>query len=94
MSKQRQLAVDAVLRQGPLDLGADVSTLRAGSNDVMARVPVADDVDQKPTTIGGGAGPPTQHLADQPVSMRPRHSPEPTTPGDDTCTARPHPPRL
>jgi len=53
MSKQQQLELDAILRQGQLDLGADVPTLRAALNDVMARVPVAGDVHQKPTTIGG-----------------------------------------
>ena len=53
MSKQQQLELDAILRQGQLDLGADVATLRAEFNDVMARVPVAGDVHQKPTTIGG-----------------------------------------
>jgi len=53
MSKQQQLELDAILRQGQLDVGADVPTLRAGFNDVMARVPVAGDVHQKPTTIGG-----------------------------------------
>jgi hypothetical protein len=39
MSKQQQLELDAILRQGPLDLGADVATLRAVFNEVMARVP-------------------------------------------------------
>jgi epsilon-lactone hydrolase len=53
MSKQQQLELDAILRQGQLDLGADVPTLRAGFNEVMARVPVAADVHQRPTTIGG-----------------------------------------
>ncbi len=53
MSKQQQLELDAILRQGQLDLGADVPTLRAAFNDLMARVPVAGDVHQKPTTIGG-----------------------------------------
>src|ERR1700736_5188109 len=53
MSKQQQLELDAILRQGSLDLGADVPTLRAGFNDLMAHVPVAGDVHQKPTTIGG-----------------------------------------
>jgi monoterpene epsilon-lactone hydrolase len=53
MSKQQQLELDAILRQGQLDLEADVPTLRAGFNEVMARVPVAADVRQKPTTIGG-----------------------------------------
>ena len=31
MSKQQQLELDTILRQGPLDLEADVPTLRAGS---------------------------------------------------------------
>jgi monoterpene epsilon-lactone hydrolase len=53
MSKQQQLELDAILRQGQLDLGADVPTLRAAFNDLMAQVPVAADVRQKPTTIGG-----------------------------------------
>ena len=53
MSKQQQLELDAILRQGPLDLDADVATLRAVFNEVMARVPVAGDVHQKPATIGG-----------------------------------------
>src|ERR1700736_2949003 len=53
MSKQQQLELDAILRQGHLDLGADVPTLRAGFNELMARVPVARDVHQKTTTIGG-----------------------------------------
>jgi monoterpene epsilon-lactone hydrolase len=53
MSRQQQLELDAILRQGQLDLGADVPTLRAAFNDLMARVPVAADIDQKPTTIGG-----------------------------------------
>src|ERR1700730_10630344 len=53
MSKQQQLELDAILRQGQLDLGADVPTLRAVFYEGMARVPVAGYVNQKPTTIGG-----------------------------------------
>jgi acetyl esterase/lipase len=53
MSEEQRLALDATLRQGQLDLEADVEALRAGFNEVMARVPVAGDVRQKPTTIGG-----------------------------------------
>jgi acetyl esterase/lipase len=53
MSKQQQLELIATLRQGQLDLGADVATLRVAFNDVMARIPVASDVDHVPTTIGG-----------------------------------------
>jgi acetyl esterase/lipase len=53
MSKQQQLELDAILRQGGLDLGADVATMRAALDDLMARVPVAGDVNHTPTTIGG-----------------------------------------
>jgi monoterpene epsilon-lactone hydrolase len=53
MSTQQQLQLDAVLRQGRLDTGGEVPAVRAAFNDVMSRVPVAPDVQQKPTTIGG-----------------------------------------
>jgi len=53
MSKQQQLELIATLRQGQLDLRADVATLRVAFNDVMARIPVASDVDYISTTIGG-----------------------------------------
>ena len=53
MSTQQQLDLNAILRQGPLDLEADVATLRAAFNDVMAGIPVAGDVDHVPTTVGG-----------------------------------------
>jgi monoterpene epsilon-lactone hydrolase len=53
MSKQQRLALMATLRQGGLDLGAELATLRVAFNDLMARVPVADDVNHAPTTIGG-----------------------------------------
>jgi len=53
MSRQQQLDLNAILRQGPLDLEADVATLRAAFNEVMAGIPVAGDVDHVPTTVGG-----------------------------------------
>jgi monoterpene epsilon-lactone hydrolase len=53
MSKQQQLELDTILRHGGLDFEADVPALRAGFNELMARVPVAGDVHQKATTIGG-----------------------------------------
>jgi monoterpene epsilon-lactone hydrolase len=56
MSKDQQEALDAILRQGPLDLLADAPTLRAAFNEVLAYVPVAGDVDQNPTMIGGVSG--------------------------------------
>src|SRR3981189_325149 len=56
MSKQQQLELIATLRQGQLDYGADVATLRDALNDIMARIPVAGDVSHVPTTIGGVNG--------------------------------------
>lgn len=56
MSKQQQLELDAILRQGQLDPGADIATLRAAFAKLMAQVPVADDIHQRPTTIGGIEG--------------------------------------
>jgi acetyl esterase/lipase len=53
MSEQQKHDLMGILSQGGLDLTADVPTMRAAFNDLMARVPVPDDVDQKPTTIGG-----------------------------------------
>jgi epsilon-lactone hydrolase len=53
MSEQQKAQMDAILRGGRLDLDADVPTLRGAFNDTMKYVPVADDVVQKPTTIGG-----------------------------------------
>jgi epsilon-lactone hydrolase len=52
MSKQQQLELIATLRQGQLDLLADVATLRVAFNDLMARIPVASDVAHVPKTIG------------------------------------------
>jgi len=53
VSKEQKLALDGVLRQGGLDLQADVPTLRAGFNELMARIPAPDDVRQRPMAIGG-----------------------------------------
>jgi acetyl esterase/lipase len=48
--------LDAILRQGGLDTAADVQTLRAAFNELMAQVPVAPDVQQNRVEIGGVAG--------------------------------------
>src|SRR5205807_4581005 len=53
MSKQQQLALNAMLRQAPIDYSADVPTLRAGLEEVMRRTPVAGDVRKAPTLVGG-----------------------------------------
>src|ERR1700737_4079441 len=55
MSKEQKLALDGVLRQGGLDLQADVPTLRASFNELRARIPAPDDVRQSPPTIGGAS---------------------------------------
>ncbi len=44
---------DRHVATGVVDLEADVATMRAALNDLMARIPVAGDVDHVPTTIGG-----------------------------------------
>ena len=56
MSTEQQLALDANLRQGELDLSADVPAVRAAFHEVMARIPVAGDVEQRPTSLGGVSG--------------------------------------
>jgi monoterpene epsilon-lactone hydrolase len=56
MSKEQQSQLDAILRQGGLDQAGEVAPLRAAFNELMSHVPVAPDVQQKPTTIGGVDG--------------------------------------
>jgi acetyl esterase/lipase len=53
MSEQQKLELDALLRRAPIDLGANVATLRAGFEDVMRAIPVADDVHRTAITLGG-----------------------------------------
>jgi monoterpene epsilon-lactone hydrolase len=53
VSEQQKHNLMGILSQSGLDLTADVPTMRAAFNELMARVPVAGDVDQKATTIGG-----------------------------------------
>src|SRR5690348_11240602 len=56
MSKEQQRQLDAILRQGGLDTNADVPTLRAAFNELVAQVPVARDIRQKPVELGGVPG--------------------------------------
>jgi epsilon-lactone hydrolase len=56
MSKEQQLQLDAILRQGGLDTNADVPTLRAAFSELIAQVPVPPDIEQNPVDIGGVAG--------------------------------------
>src|SRR5471030_304832 len=56
MSKEQQVQLDAILRQGSLDQAGPVAPLRAAFNELMSHVPVAPDVQQKATTLGGVDG--------------------------------------
>ena len=56
MSKQQQIQLDAILRQGQFDGGGDVQTLRTAFAELMAQVPVAPDIRQNLVEIGGVAG--------------------------------------
>jgi monoterpene epsilon-lactone hydrolase len=56
MSKEQQLQLDAILRQGQFDTGADVEILRTAFGELMAQVPMAPDIRQHPVEIGGVAG--------------------------------------
>jgi monoterpene epsilon-lactone hydrolase len=56
MSTEQQVQLDAILRQGGLDTNADVPTLRAAFSQLMAQVPVAPDIQQRPLETGGVAG--------------------------------------
>jgi monoterpene epsilon-lactone hydrolase len=56
MSKEQQLQLDAILRQGQLDQAGEVEPLRAAFNELMSHVPVAPDVQQLPVEIGGVDG--------------------------------------
>lgn len=53
MGKEQQSQLDPILRQGGLGTAADVASLRAAFNTLMAQVPVPADVKQKPVEIGG-----------------------------------------
>jgi len=48
--------LDAILRQSGLDTAADVASVRAAFNALVAQVPVPADVQQKPVEIGGVGG--------------------------------------
>jgi monoterpene epsilon-lactone hydrolase len=53
MSEQQRLALDAMLRQAPLDLSVDVPTLRSGFEELMRQVPTAADVRKTDISVGG-----------------------------------------
>ena len=56
MSKEQQLGLDAILRQGGLDTGGDVPALRTAFAELMSQIPVAPDIQQTPIALGGVAG--------------------------------------
>jgi monoterpene epsilon-lactone hydrolase len=56
MSKDQQLQLDAILRQGGLDTAGDVGPLRAAFNELMAQAPLAPDVQQRAVETGGVDG--------------------------------------
>ena len=56
MSKEQQVQLDAILRQGSLDQAGEVAPLRAAFNELMSHVPVAPDVHQNHVEIGGVDG--------------------------------------
>lgn len=56
MSTEQQNQLDAILRQGRLDTAADVASVRAAFDALMAQVPVPEDVVRKPVEIGGVDG--------------------------------------
>jgi acetyl esterase/lipase len=56
MSRQQQLQLDEMLRQGGLDTETDdVPALRAAFSALTAQVPIAGDVQQQATIVGGVA---------------------------------------
>jgi epsilon-lactone hydrolase len=56
MSKEQQLQLDAILRQGGLDTSTDVPTMRAAFRELAAQLPVAPDIQQHSVEIGSVAG--------------------------------------
>ena len=53
MSEQQQAELDAFLRRAPVDFSLPVEALRAGFEEVMRHVPVADTIRKTPVTVGG-----------------------------------------
>ena len=53
MSEEQQTALDATMRQTPLDLSGDLGNLRSGFEEAMRYVPVPDDVRRVDVDLGG-----------------------------------------
>lgn len=53
MSEQQRQALDELLRDGPLDLGGDVTEQRAVFHEMMTSVPLPDDITTTAGELGG-----------------------------------------
>ena len=53
MSEQQKMDLDAMLRNGTLDLKGELATLRSSFEELMRYVPVADDVRRADIDLGG-----------------------------------------
>lgn len=53
MSKEQRDALDQLLRDGPLDLGGDVTEQRVIFEEMMAAIPVPADVTTSSGSLGG-----------------------------------------
>ena len=53
MSREQREALDAQLREAPLDLGGEVAEQRVVIEEMMASIPLADDVTTSDATLGG-----------------------------------------
>ena len=53
MSREQREALDAQLREAPLDLGGEVAEQRVAIEEMMASTPLADDVTTSDATLGG-----------------------------------------
>jgi monoterpene epsilon-lactone hydrolase len=53
MSEEQRVALDATLRQTPLDLNIDLATLRSVFEEVMRHIPIANDVQKADLDLGG-----------------------------------------
>jgi acetyl esterase/lipase len=53
VTQQQRQALDELLRHGPLDIGGDVTEQRAVFHEMIASVPLPDDVSTTPGRLGG-----------------------------------------
>jgi acetyl esterase/lipase len=53
MTQQQRQALDDLVRRGPLDVGGDLADQRAIFHDMIASVPLPDDVSTTPGELGG-----------------------------------------